>query len=594
MTEATAKAASGLPRSIAGLGQFRGVLMLLFATGVGIGSGVVVTAISWITQELHVVLFGLAADERLSAQVALASPLLATLPMIGGVLMGLSIVLSRRFRTRPPVDPIEANAVHGGRMSFRESLIVTVQTVISSSFGASVGLEAGYTQINAALASRLATFLNLRRNEIRTLVGCGAAAAIAAAFNAPLTGAFYGFELIIGAYSPSLLAPVVLASLAASLTASRLGAVQMSIEFGQIVTPTFTGVLPFLVLGLIGGVAAIAIMRLVTLVEAVFSWTRCPPPFRPIIGGAAVGALALITPQVLSSGHGALHLQLTQQIGLAMIAALFVLKVIASIVSLGSGFRGGLFFASLFLGALLGKLYAGILGLIGLAPGLDPVLAAVVGMAALAVGVVGGPLTMTFLVLEITGDLTISVAVLAASVVSSFLVRETFGYSFSTWRLHLRGESIRSAHDVGRMRSLIVRAMMRQGVKTVPESILLDDFCERYPLGSTERAIVLDRSGRYAGIVLVAEAHLARAENVEAEPGTIEPLLKYRDKILLPSMNAKDAAVLFDQANSEELAVVDHPESRRVVGLLTEAYLLRRYAEELDKGWQDLTGETSR
>ncbi|MDB5560761.1 MAG: Chloride channel protein, partial [Hyphomicrobiales bacterium] len=449
------------------------------------------------------------------------------------------------------------------------------------------------TQMNAALASHLAGFLNLRRNEIRTLVGCGAAAAIAAAFNAPLTGAFYGFELIIGAYSPSLLAPVVVASVAASLTATKLGAVQMSIEVGHIGAPTLSSVLPFLVLGLLGGAAAIAIMRLVSLVEAGFSWTRCPPPFRPIIGGVGVGALALITPQVLSSGHGALHLQLTENVGLWLVAAIFVLKILASIVSLGSGFRGGLFFASLFLGALLGKLFAGALALVGLGANLDPVLAAVVGMAALAVGVVGGPLTMTFLVLETTGDLTISVAVLAASVVSSFLVRETFGYSFSTWRLHLRGETIRSAHDVGRMRSLTVRAMMRQDVKTVLDSTSLDDFCEKYPLGSTERAIVLDRNGRYSGIVLVAEAHQAKADDGDAEPETIEPLLRYREQILLPSMNAKDAAQLFNDANSEELAVVDHRESRRVIGLLTEAYLLRRYAEELDKGWQDLTGETS-
>jgi CIC family chloride channel protein len=260
-------------------------------------------------------------------------------------------------------------------------------------------------------------------------------------------------------------------------------------------------------------------------------------------------------------------------------------------ISLGSGFRGGLFFASLFLGALLGRLFALLLAGSGLAPNFPPELGALVGMASLAVGVVGGPLTMTFLVLETTSDLAISVAVLFAALTSAFLVRETFGYSFSTWRLHLRGESIRSAHDVGRMRSLVVAALMRPDVRTVASTMLLAKFCDRYPLGSTERVIVVDGEGRYAGIVLVAEAHQALREGGEAAEGSIAPLLKYTDRVLTPRMSAKDAAMQFEKSNSEELAVVDNVERRKVVGLLTEAYLLRRYSEELDKGWKDLTGE---
>jgi len=252
-----------------------------------------------------------------------------------------------------------------------------------------------------------------------------------------------------------------------------------------------------------------------------------------------------------------------------------------------------LFFASLFLGVLLGKLFAAALIGSGLAPHLDPQLGALVGMASLAVGIVGGPLTMTFLVLETTGDLAISAAVLAASVMASFLVRETFGYSFSTWRLHMRGENIRGAHDVGRVRSLVVGAMMRKDVKTVAASTPVPAFCESFPLGSTERTIALDDNGRYAGIVVVADAHHALAQVIEDQPQTIAGLLRNTENMLLPSMTAKDAAELFAASNSEELAVVDTPERRRVVGLLTEAYLLRRYAEELDKGWKDLTGEST-
>ena len=215
--------------------------------------------------------------------------------------------------------------------------------------------------------------------------------------------------------------------------------------------------------------------------------------------------------------------------------------------------------------------------------------AAVVGMGAMAVGAVGGPLTMTFLALESTGNLMISAAVLVASIASAIIVRETFGYSFSTWRLHLRGETIRSAHDVGRMRNLTVGGILRANFKTVSLNVGLDAFCRAFPLGSGQRVIALDADGRYAGIVIVADVHAALAE-ATATPPSLANLAVYPGVMLVPSMTAEEAARLFQAANSEELVVVDNPQSRHVLGLVTEQHLLRRYAEELEKARRDLAG----
>ncbi len=141
-------------------------------------------------------------------------------------------------------------------------------------------------------------------------------------------------------------------------------------------------------------------------------------------------------------------LDLATDLGVAALAFLIAAKASASIIALGFGFRGGLFFASLYLGALVGRLFVVAAGAAGLHLGIEPMAGAMVGMGALAVAIIGGPFTMTFLVLETTGDFGLTAATLTASIVSSLIVRETFGYSFSTWRLHLRGETIRSAHDV--------------------------------------------------------------------------------------------------------------------------------------------------
>jgi CIC family chloride channel protein len=154
--------------------------------------------------------------------------------------------------------------------------------------------------------------------------------------------------------------------------------------------------------------------------------------------------------------------------GLKMLLILLAMKALASVVSLSFGFRGGLFFASLFLGVLVGQIFAALTVLVPWLPSLDPTVAALVGLGAFGVAVVGGPFTMSFLVLEATGDFTVAAAALVASLIASALVRETFGYSFSTWRLHLRGETIRSAHDVSWMRPLTAGRMMRKDAKTVP------------------------------------------------------------------------------------------------------------------------------
>jgi CIC family chloride channel protein len=476
-------------------------------------------------------------------------------------------------------------------MSIRDSLLVAGQTIVSNGFGASVGLEAGYTQLVAGFASRLGVGFRLRRADLRMMVGCGAASAIAAAFGAPLTGAFYGFELIIGTYTAAALAPVLTASIAGTLVAHFFGVEPYAITMAKVSAFNNADLPALLVLALVCAGIGILIMRGVTMTELAFRRARIPTVVRPVLGGLVVGGLAIVNPHILSSGHGALRLVLDASLpAIGPIFLLIVLKATASAVSLGSGFRGGLFFASLYLGALTGQLFAGLAAAVvpGISP--DPLVATIVGMTSMAVAIVGGPLTMAFLALETTGDLPITLAVLAAAVVSSITVRELFGYSFTTWRLHLRGETIRSAHDVGRIRALTVGSLMRRDVRTVLADTRISAFRRDFPLGSTQRVVVVDGAGRYQGIALVAEVH-APELNGEADPRTIAEFLHHQKDFLAPAMNIKDAMKAFDTSEGEALAVLDGSETKQVIGLLTEAHALRRYSEELDRARRDIVGE---
>jgi CIC family chloride channel protein len=575
------------PRRLRAFVRAHETSLVVLAALVGTIGGLVVAAMSAAVEGLHVVLFNLEMGDRLSSQYRI-EPLRALLvPSLGGLLLGVAFLLLQRWRPAREVDPIEANALHGGRMSFRGSVIVALQTIWSSGVGASVGLEAGYTQLASGIAASLGRGFHLRRADQRLMVGCGAAAAIAGAFGAPLAGAFYAFELVIGGYTPASLTPVGVAAVAGYFVAHGFTVLSLGVSVGPVGDVLGHDLAIAALLGILAALVGIGIMRGVALCEALLSKTSLWPPLRPALGGLVVGLLALVTPQVMSSGHGALHFAGFVSIPLSVIATVFVLKAIASIASLGSGFRGGLFFATLFLGALGGHLFAGAFDTIWPGLNLNPNVYAIVGMSALSASVIGGPLTMSFIALESTGNLWLTTAVLVAVIISTQITRELFGYSFATWRLHLRGETIRSAADVGWIRDLTVRSLMRQDPATVSASMPIEEFRDQFPLGSKTLLVAVDGAGRYIGLALVAEAH---APDVEAPNGLID-ILHYRDVVLHPGMNIQEAIAVFDAAEAESLVVVDTNGEHRPIGTLTEAHAMRRYAEESEQRRREVVGD---
>ena len=575
------------PRRLRAFVRAHETSLIILAAIVGIIGGLAVAAMSMAVEVLHVLLFDLEMGDRLSSQYRI-EPLRALLvPSLGGLVLGLAFLLLLRWRPAREIDPIEANALHGGRMSFRGSVIVASQTVWSSGVGASVGLEAGYTQLASGLAASLGRGFHLRRADQRIMVGCGAAAAIAGAFGAPLAGAFYAFELVIGGYTPASLTPVGVAAVTGYFVAHSFTVFSLGVSVGPVGDVLGRDLAIAALLGIMSALFGIGIMRGVALCEALLTKVRLWPPLRPALGGLGVGVLALITPQVMSSGHGALHFAGFISIPLTVVATMFTLKAIASVISLGTGFRGGLFFATLFLGALGGHLFAAGFDSIWPDLKLSPNVYAIIGMSALSASVIGGPLTMSFIALESTGNLWLTTAVLVAVIISTQITRELFGYSFATWRLHLRGETVRSAADVGWIRDLTVRSLMRRDLATVTANMPIEEFREKFPLGSKTQVVVVDETGRYVGLALVADAH---APDIDKDKGLLG-VVHFRHVVLYPGMNIQEAIAVFESAEAESLAVVDSDGERRPIGILTEAHAMRRYVEESEQRRREAIGE---
>ena len=238
------------------------------------------------------------------------------------------------------------------------------------------------------------------------------------------------------------------------------------------------------------------------------------------------------------------------------------------------------FCSSLFLGSLFGSLIGDLLTRLG--PGLaaDPLIYALVGMGAVAAAIVGAPMTMIMLVLETTGDFSATIGVMVGVVTAAIAVRHWFGYSFATWRFHLRGLTIRSPEDVGWINELLIGPMMRRDPAVISADLPLEELRRRFPAGSTKQVFVVDGDGRLSGIIDPTETNGTEGAR-EAE--TIGDLVSEPAAFLLPGDDLRTALDRFSQAAQETLPVIDNPDGRRVLGYLSEAYALRRYAHELER-----------
>ena len=262
-----------------------------------------------------------------------------------------------------------------------------------------------------------------------------------------------------------------------------------------------------IIVALIAALASVVLMQGVAFIERSLAALPFPKAPRPILGGLLVGGLALIGPEALGAGHGERATVLTGHPAVAQLALILALKGLASAISLGAGFRGGLFFASLLIGATLGRLFGESLDALSPALGADPASLAMLGMAAVGAGVIGAPLAMTFLALEASGDFRVMVAALLASALRSLIVRETFGYSFATWRFHLRGEAIRGPQDVGWVRDLKAGRLMRKDFQTVAADRTIAAARVIFPIGTVRELFFTDANGAYVGAVLVSDLH---------------------------------------------------------------------------------------
>jgi CIC family chloride channel protein len=423
-------------------------------------------------------------------------------PAIGGLIVGpLVYFFAREAKGHGVPEVMEAVALKGGVIRKRVVVVKSLASAISISTGGSVGREGPIVQIGSAIGSVLGQFMKVSGDRMRTLVGCGAAAGIAATFNAPIAGSMFALEVILGDFGLATFSPIVISSVVATaVSRAYLG------DTPAFIVPVYELVsaweLPmYLVLGIFCAVVGVFFTKILYRIEDLFDGIKFPEYLKGLVGGLILGVASLVFPQILGVGYGAIDMALMQQMAWWLLAVLVVVKILATSVTIGSGGSGGIFAPSLFLGAMAGGFF-GIL-VHQLFPNItaSPGAYSIVGMGALVSATTHGPLAAILILFEMTGSYKIILPVMLACIIATIASGQLLRDSIYTLKLARRGVDIKEGKEVNVLKSMFVKDVMNTNVETMPEALPLGKMAERISKSKFNSFPVLDDQDRLIGIL---------------------------------------------------------------------------------------------
>ncbi len=518
---------------------------------------------------------------------------LLLVPTLGGLAIGLFVYyLMPGRRPRGVAQVIEASALRGGRMSLTNGLMAAFVSASSIGVGASVGREGPVVHLGACLGGWLARRLQLGRVLSRTLLGCGVAAAVAASFNAPIAGVFFALEVVIGHYALSAFAPIVIAGVT--------GTVISRMYFGDFPAfilqetreiESFLEFPAFALLGVISAVVAIALMRAVMLTEDIWSRVAVPPWARPAFAGLALGLIALAFPQVLGVGYETTDAALSEFLDLQILVALIVVKTAATAICLGSGFGGGIFSPSLFIGAVLG----GAFGIV--ATSVFPQLSSghgaytVVGMGAVAGAVLGAPISTILIVFEMTGDYSLTVAVMIGTVIASVITQQLHGRSFFIWQLERSGVTIKGGQEISLLRTITIDGFTDRRYETIEAQAPLARVRERLLKAPWGELFVTDAENRLVGTIAFSDLADAAFDTSRDESLVALDIAQQHPTVLQVGDDIEAAIKVYRASGEVHVPVVNSLEEMRLLGVVHEHEVMLAYHRALQQARAEERGE---
>ena len=418
------------------------------------------------------------------------------MPAVGGVLAGAVLLfVSRRLVSSKAVDYIEAVKVGDGRIGFSGSILKSLGSMLTISSGGSIGREGSMVQLAAMLGSRIGLLARAPVPRLRLMVACGVAAGIAAAYNAPISGALFASEIVLGSMSMESFGPLVIASVISNATMHRVVHFGKVFDVPHVAAVTNWELILFVLLGVMLGHLAPPFLALLDFAKAKFVRLKLPLYGQLALGGVAVGIISVFIPQVWGNGYSVVsHILLGQVFGWGLLAILLA-KVLATTSTVGSGGVGGVLTPSLFIGAAVGTLFGGVLQ--GMMPHIvtQPVAYGVIGMGGFLAATTQAPLTSILMIFEMTLDYNVVLPLMLTCVTAHYTAK-VYRHGKSVYQATLDHAMAAEQGDDWRLHT--VAALVKPAAAVVPRETPLSEVFGQLSRRTVRRVYVTEGGERVA------------------------------------------------------------------------------------------------
>jgi CIC family chloride channel protein len=506
------------------------------------------------------------------------------IPAFGGLLVGpLVYFLAREAKGHGVPEVMEAVALRSGIIRKRIVVVKSVVSAICIGTGGSVGREGPIVQIGSAIGSSLGQVLGVSEDRIRTLVGCGAAAGIAATFNAPLAGSMFALEIILGDFGLATFSPIVISSVMATAVSRHfLG------NSPAFLVPAYQLVsaweLPlYVILGFFCALVSVTFTTVLYRGEDLFDDLKIPAYLKAFLGGLILGFLGLRFPHILGVGYETIDMALMQKLAWWFLLLLVVFKILATSITIGSGGSGGIFAPSLFMGAAAGGFFGGVVHYIFPQVTASPGAYSIVGMGAVVSGTTHGPLTAILILFEMTGDYKIILPLMIACITCSLASGQLLTESIYTLKLARRGVNIRAGKEVNVLKSIPVSDVMNPEVETIPENISLGDLAKKVSRSKYKSFPVVDIEGRLMGIVTHSDYRDVVFDENLKDLVVVKEVATPKVVTVSTDENLYDAMEKITSKDFSLLPVVSIREPHQLLGVLTRRDIISAYNRAITK-----------
>jgi len=509
--------------------------------------------------------------------------ILPLMPMIGGVIVG---VICHFFP-----NAVKENGVHrvmhsvamkGGKIRGQTMISCATTSAITIGSGGSAGRIGPTVQIGSAVGSFIGQLFHLSTERIQVLVGCGAAAGIAASLNAPLAGVLFSLEVILGNFTIHTFSPIVIASVIGTATGRALegNAITFELPFHQLVH--YSEIIYYLILGLLCAQVAKGFTLFYFYIQKLFARDiAIPPIIKPALGGLVVGLISIQLPEVLGNGHDTMQQVLSGNMlwGLALI--LVFMKIFATSFTLSSGGLGGIFAPSLFMGAMTGAVFGTGIHWVFPEMSATPETYAIVGMGAVAAAVMQAPLTIVLMLFELTNDYTLILPIMVAVIVSAYSYKGLSMHSIYVQNLLNEGVNIKHGREVSILDSIKVKDVMNPVVTAIPEEMPFRKIIESISHSKNFYFPVVNSKGDMTSIISFNDIREMIFEEELGDLIVAGELATKKVLFLNTENNLNEAMELFARLDVDQLPIVAGEGSRKVIGMLNRGDMVAAYNREV-------------